>query len=178
MPPAKRSGSRKSATRTAPKEPAALRRLNKSLDSAQDALATLGKEVGRDVGGGARDLHRNLQRFVKDARRDSGKLGRALQSDLERLQKRMASSSFNPRVDPGGRTKGVRTLDGKEKLSGKEWLSGKEHESPDQVGPVPHPLILTATSKPATRSATGEGSSQAQVAEPQLERAAATAAWP
>ena len=47
MPPAKRSGSRKSATRTAAKEPAALRTLNKSLDSAQDALAALGKEVAR-----------------------------------------------------------------------------------------------------------------------------------
>jgi hypothetical protein len=102
MPPAKKSGARKSATRRAAKEPTALRRLNKSLDSAQDALAALGKEVGRDVGGGARDLHKNLQRFVKDARRDSGKLGTALQRDLERLQKRVAGSS-STRGRAGGR---------------------------------------------------------------------------
>ncbi len=101
MPAAKRSGSRKS-TRATAKESSALRKLNKSLDSAQEAVAALGKEVGRDVGGGARDLHKNLQRFVKDARRDSGKLGTALQRDLERLQKRMASSSSPPRATRAG----------------------------------------------------------------------------
>jgi hypothetical protein len=93
MPPAKKSASRKGTRRTASKEPAALRRLNKSLDSAQDALAALSREVGKDVSGGARDLHKNLQKFIKEARRDSGKLSRALQRDIERLQKRLASSS-------------------------------------------------------------------------------------
>jgi hypothetical protein len=102
LPPAKKSGARKSATRRAAKEPTALRKLNKSLDSAQDALAALGKEVGKDVGRGTRDLHKNLQRFVKDARRDSGKLGTALQRDLERLQKRVAGSS-STRGPTGGR---------------------------------------------------------------------------
>ena len=95
MPSAKKPASRKSTRRTNPKEPAALRRLNTSLESAQDALGALGRGVGKDVSGGARDLHKNVQRFVKDARRDSGKLSKALQRDVERLQKRLATSSVS-----------------------------------------------------------------------------------
>ena len=84
MPPAKKAASRRSATarkrpaarkkRPAAKQPASINRLNKSLDAAQDALASLGKDVSKDLGAGGRDLYKNLQRFVKNARRDSGKL--------------------------------------------------------------------------------------------------------
>jgi hypothetical protein len=91
---AKRSAPKRSAAkRSTSKEPAALNRLNKSLDSAQEALAALSKEVGKDVSTGARDLQKNLNRFVKDARRDSGKLGTAIQRDIEKLQKRISSST-------------------------------------------------------------------------------------
>jgi len=107
---AKKSGSRRSTTRASAKESSAMRKLNKSLDSAQDALASLGKEVGKDVGGGARDLHKSLQGFVKDARRDSGKLGTALQRDVERLQKRVARSSpTRGATRAGGRKASVRS---------------------------------------------------------------------
>jgi DNA-binding protein HU-beta len=102
MPPAKRSASRRSARRAAVKEPAALRRLNKSLDSAQAALGALRKDVGKDVSGGARDLYKDLDRFVKDARRGSGKLGTALQRDIARLQKQLASSSSSRRSTRSG----------------------------------------------------------------------------
>jgi hypothetical protein len=96
MPPAKKSASRRRGT--APKRPtakdqAAIKRLNKSLDAAQDALASLGKNVSKDLGAGGRDLYKNLQRFVKDARRDSGKLSKALERDIERLQKSLARST-------------------------------------------------------------------------------------
>jgi hypothetical protein len=92
MPAAKKTATR--ATRKAParKEPAAIRRLNKSLDGAQEALAALRKDVGRDVGAGARGLYKDVQKFVKDARRDSRKLGTALQRDLAQAQKRIAAS--------------------------------------------------------------------------------------
>ena len=96
MPPPKKPASRRRGAarkRPAAKEPAAIKRLNKSLDGAQDALASLGKEVSKDLGAGGRDLYKNIQRFVKDARRDSGKLSRALGRDIEQLQKRLASSS-------------------------------------------------------------------------------------
>lgn len=94
---------KKSTSRTTkgrhPAEPAALKRLNKSLDSAQDALATLRKDLSKDVGAGAKNLYRDLERFIKDARRDSGKLGTALQRDVERAQKAVASRS---RASAGG----------------------------------------------------------------------------
>jgi hypothetical protein len=96
VPPAKKkpaSRSRPTARkRSTAKEPAAIKRLNKSLDAAQDALTALRKDVGRDIDEGGRDTYKNLQRFVKDARRDSGKLSKALGRDIEDLQKRLNSS--------------------------------------------------------------------------------------
>jgi hypothetical protein len=96
MPTAKKRASRGSSAarkRPAAKEPAAIKRLNKSLDAAQDALVALRKDLSRDVGAGGRDLYKNLERFVRDARRDSGKLSKALERDIEHLQKRLARSS-------------------------------------------------------------------------------------
>ena len=90
--------SRKPATRTTTTarkrktaaEPPALKRLNKSLDDAQKALVALRKDVGKDVSRGARDLYSDLGKFIKEARRHSGKLSTALGKDLEALQKRLA----------------------------------------------------------------------------------------
>lgn len=96
MPTATKKSTSKSTSRTngrRPTEPAALRRLNKSLDSAQDALGMLRKDLSKDVSAGAKNLYKDLERFVKDARRDSGKLGTALQRDVERAQKAVASGS-------------------------------------------------------------------------------------
>jgi hypothetical protein len=96
--PAKRSASRTTGTRRAMAraksgEPAALRRFNKSLDSAQTALASLRNDLSKDVSAGARDLYKDLEKFVRDARRDSGKLSKALQRDIEQAQKRLAGAS-------------------------------------------------------------------------------------
>ena len=103
MPPAKRSTSSRrktSARRTTStrkssgsKQPAALKRFNNSLDSAQKALTALRKDVSKDVSSGARDLYSDLEKFVKDARRNSGKLGTAMQKDLDRLQKQLRASA-------------------------------------------------------------------------------------
>ena len=86
------SGAKTARRRSSTREPAAVKRLNKSLDSAQDALAALRGDVGKDVSTGARNLYKDVQKFVKDARRDSGKLGRALQRDLGQAQKRLSGS--------------------------------------------------------------------------------------
>ena len=86
MPPAKRSTTkRRTTTRKKPtarkssssKEPAAIARLNKSLDSVQDALNALRKDLSKDVGSSAKSLYKDLEKYVRDARRDSGKLGKA-----------------------------------------------------------------------------------------------------
>ncbi len=101
MPPAKKPAARRRTStarkaarkRPAANEPAAIKRLNKALDGAQDALTALRKDVSREVGAGSRDLHRNLQKFVKEAQRDSGRLSKAIERDFERLQKRLTPSS-------------------------------------------------------------------------------------
>ena len=92
MPAAKKSTRSSPRARAGFKEPAALKRLNKSLDAAQEALAELRKDTGRDVGQGAQDLYKDVRTFVTSARRDSGKLAKALQRDFEQAQKRLAGA--------------------------------------------------------------------------------------
>jgi hypothetical protein len=84
MPPARKS-SRRSSTF---KEPAALKKLNQSLTSAQKALGDLKKHAsGSDAAAGTRTLYKGLGKFVTDARRDSTKFGSALRKDFEQAAK-------------------------------------------------------------------------------------------
>lgn len=106
MPPAKKPVSqsllRSPVTFT---EPAALKQLTtKSLDAAQEALAELRKGTGRDVGQGARDLYSDLRTFVSSARRDTGKLAKALQRDFTQAQKQLPRSTAagSARTKPAG----------------------------------------------------------------------------
>ena len=89
MPPAKNSTSRSSTFR----EPAALKWLFSSLDTAQQALVELREDTGRDVSQGARDLHKDLRAFISSARRDAGKLAKALQRDFDQAQKQLAQGT-------------------------------------------------------------------------------------
>ncbi len=73
-------------------EPAALKRLERALDTAQTALTELGKDTGRDVSTGARDLYKDLRTFITSARRNRQKLARALRRDFEQAQKKLAST--------------------------------------------------------------------------------------
>ena len=65
MPPAKKSASRRRSTtarkRQGAKEPAAIKRLNKALDSAQAALVSLRNDVGKEV----KTMEREVQRLQK-----------------------------------------------------------------------------------------------------------------
>lgn len=99
--PASRGG-KTARKRPATGESAAIARLNKSLDAAQDALAALRNDVSKDVSTGARDLYKDVQKFVKDARRDSGRLGKALQRDIEKAQKRMSPAPKAKRSSRAG----------------------------------------------------------------------------
>jgi hypothetical protein len=96
MPPAKKS---RSSTRrsVAFKEPAALKRLSKSLDAASTAMTELRKHTGRDVSKGARDVYKDVQGFVSNARRDTGKLAKALARDFQQAQKQVAASTGGAR---------------------------------------------------------------------------------
>lgn len=112
MPPAKKPASSSSRSGASFKEPAALKRLNRSLDVAHEALTELRKDTGRDVSQGARDLYKDLRSFVSSARRDSGKLAKALQRDFERAQKELAGAApgtTRPRAAATGRQRAPRT---------------------------------------------------------------------
>src|ERR1035441_4671415 len=91
MPPAKNSTSRSSHPTTF-KEPAALKWLSSSLDTAQQALVELREHTGRDVSQGARELHKELRAFISSARRDSGKLANGPPRDSAHAQKRLSCS--------------------------------------------------------------------------------------
>jgi exonuclease VII small subunit len=102
MPQARRSTSTRSSSRF--KQPAALKRLTTSLDTAQKAIADLRKESRRDVGKGATDLYGDLRKFVGDARRDSNKLAKALQREFDQAQKQLAKAAQGKRATSGRST--------------------------------------------------------------------------
>ena len=105
MPPAKKASTRKSS---AAKEPAALKQLTKSLDGAQAALEKLRTSVGQDVSSASKTLHKDLERFIKQARRDSGKFGNALQRDLTAARKKLSGTAR-----PGARKAGAKATSAK-----------------------------------------------------------------
>ena len=79
---------------------ASLDRLNASLEAAQKALTDLGGSVGR----GGRDLLKDVQKLVSDARRDTLRLNKSLLADLNQLQKTMTGRGGRPRAGQKGRT--------------------------------------------------------------------------
>jgi hypothetical protein len=87
------------------REPAALKRVNKSLDSAYHALAELRKDAGRDISQGARDVYQDVRTLVADARRDTGKLARALARDFEQAERDVTvdRGRSRPRAGASGR---------------------------------------------------------------------------
>jgi len=110
MPQAKKPAARPSRPPAAFREPAALKRLSRSLDTAQDALAELRKDTGRDVGQAARDLYKNLRTFLSTASRDTGKLATALQRDFAQAQKRLGNPGPSRRhASAPSRARGARS---------------------------------------------------------------------
>jgi hypothetical protein len=87
MPQARKSARSTSRASASYKEPAALKRLNTSLDSAQKALKELQAQAGRNAAISTRALHKGLGKFLSDARRDAGKFTTALKRDFDSAQK-------------------------------------------------------------------------------------------
>jgi hypothetical protein len=97
------STSRRSTTSRQSKkfnEPAALKRLNKSLGDAQRALTQLRGQAGGTAAQNTRNLHKGVGKFLTDARRDTGKFATALKRDFEKAQK--AASAPAQRSRSGG----------------------------------------------------------------------------
>lgn len=93
MPPARKSSRSSSSVTSKFKEPAALKRLNQSLDSAQKSLTELRKHAGKDAAASTRTLYSGLGKFVKDARRDSGKFATAIKKDFDQAGKAAKSAA-------------------------------------------------------------------------------------
>ena len=137
MPPAKTSTSRPSHPGTF-REPAALKWLSSSLDTAQQALVELREDTGRDVSQGARDLHKDLRAFISSARRDAGKLAKALQRDFDQAQKQLAQGKTTaPAAAPKATAKPKR-------VTARGASNARAARSPEEK---------TATANPRTRTA-------------------------
>jgi hypothetical protein len=93
MPQARKSTRSSSARRSAFKEPAALKKLNQSLDSAQKALTDLRRHAGSDAASGTKTLYKGLGKFVTDARKDTTKFSSALRKDFEQAAKAAQSAA-------------------------------------------------------------------------------------
>lgn len=90
MPQARKSTRSSSRKSIAFKEPAALKKLNQSLEAAQKALTELRQHAG---GKSSKSLHTGVGKFVASAKRDSGKLTTALKRDFTEAQKKVASAT-------------------------------------------------------------------------------------
>lgn len=88
-----RSSSRRSSTRsssrsaTSFKEPAALKRLNKSIGDAEKALKELRSSAGARAPKSTQGLYKGVGKFLTSARRDSGKFATALKKDFDQALK-------------------------------------------------------------------------------------------
>ena len=78
---ARRPATRKKTASKRTKGNVSLDRLDKSLDSAQKALA----EVRKDLSRGGHDLLKDLQKRIGDTRRDARGLTKSLRAELEQL---------------------------------------------------------------------------------------------
>jgi hypothetical protein len=79
---------------------ASLDRLNASLEAAQKALTDLGDNLGR----GGRDLLKDVQKMVRDARRDTLRLNKSLLADLDQLQKAVTGRGGRSQASQKNRT--------------------------------------------------------------------------
>lgn len=107
---ARKTSARKTAapkTNARFKEPAALKRLSKSLESATSALSDLQKQSSRDAGKGARDLYKDLRSFLSNASRHSGRLGTALKREYEQAQKSVSKPKARAKSTRSARTRGA-----------------------------------------------------------------------
>jgi DNA-binding transcriptional ArsR family regulator len=149
MPQAKKPVSRPSRPSAAFREPAALRKLSRSLDAAQEALAELRKDAGRAVGQGAGDLYKDLRTFLSSARRDTGRLAKALQRDFAQAQKRLGGPGSSTRpasASAPARARGAR--------SGTAARQPRRSPTPARAGATaPAPARSAAAGRSPTRPA-------------------------
>ena len=107
----------------------------------------LREDTGRDVSQGARDLHKDLRAFISSARRDAGKLAKALQRDFDQAQKQLAQGTgtagearAKATTEPASRPKAAKP----KRVTAPGGSNARAARSPQEK---------TATAKPRTRTA-------------------------
>lgn len=153
MPQAKKTATSASRSKSQFKEPAALKRLSKSLDSAHDALSQLQSQTGSDVSKTARDIYKDLKSFVSSARRDSGKFAKTLQRDFDDLQKRVTKSAGHRASASGTRAKSSASSRAKTTAARAKATTGKRTATKRTAAK----RTTTATKRTATKRATSAG---------------------
>jgi hypothetical protein len=114
MPPAKKPAARR-ASRTSTTTPSmtaatrsqltrAAKRLEKSLDQANDAL----KALGQDVGHGGQRSYKDISTALSALRRDARKTNRALLNDLSKLRAAVTPGRVTSKRAASGRSSGSR----------------------------------------------------------------------
>lgn len=147
MPAAKRSS--RSARTSTFKEPPAFKRLTKSLDTAQEALAELSKSGGRHVGQSSGAIYKDLRTFVSNARRHSSRLGKALASDFEQAQKALAKSATGSSARrTSTKSTSARSGSSRTKSSG----SGSSRTTSSRSGSTSRARRTTSSAKRTTRA--------------------------
>jgi hypothetical protein len=136
-----RSSSSRRSTRTSFKEPAALKRLNKSIGDAEKALKELREHGGRGAASGTQGLYKGLGKFLSDARRDSTKFASAIKKDFEQAAKaaqaaakqsaggRKSRSSSTSSSRSGGSSRSTRSRSTSSRSSGSSTRSSSSRSS-------------------------------------------------
>ena len=118
MPQARKSTSRRSSTF---KEPAALKRLNKSLTDAEKALKDLRDHAGRGTASSTQGLYKGLGKFLSDARKDSTKFASAIKKDFEAAAKAAQTAA---KQSAGGRKSSTRSSSSRSTSSSRSRSTG------------------------------------------------------
>jgi hypothetical protein len=108
----------------------------------------LREDTGRDVSQGARDLHKDLRAFISSARRDTGKLAKALQRDFEHAQKQLAQGT-----DTAGESRTKTTTEPASRPTAAAKPERVTAPGPSNARGARSPDEKTATANPRTRTA-------------------------
>lgn len=167
MPPAKKPSTRRSTAKksgsgsvTRREVEATTKRFEKALDDAGTALQSMGSNFGRN----AKSTYREIERALKQVRRDAGKANRTVMKDLEKVWAAAApsSSTSSSRTTRSGSTSRSRSSTAKSstaKSSGAKSTARKSTTSRSKSGSSAAGTSSAAKSGAArSRSAAKSGS--------------------
>lgn len=160
MPPAKKPTTRRTTAKKSGSGPitrreveATTKRLEKALDDAGTTLNSMGANFGR----GAKSTYREIERALKQLRRDAGKANRTVIKDLEKVWSAAGSATSTSKSRTSRSTTGSRSRSTAAKSSGaKKSPARKSTTSRSKSSSAAKPS--TAKSSGTRRTASSRGS--------------------